>query len=62
MLGKTVGGREDTLMAKVSAITRKYYIRGSWCTRDMSDNIPLLFFPLVKAMPALHDPPEVCRL
>jgi hypothetical protein len=47
MLGKTVGGREDTLMAKVAAITRKYYIRVSWCTRDMSDNIPLLFFPQV---------------
>jgi hypothetical protein len=43
MLGKTVGGREDTLMAKVSAITRKYYIRGSWCTGDMGDNTSFVY-------------------
>lgn len=39
MLVKTVGGREDTLMAKVAAITRKYYICGSWQRSEMESCI-----------------------
>jgi len=39
MLVKTVRGREDTLMAKVAAITRRYYIRGSWQRSEMESCI-----------------------